>query len=93
MLKWKDLTKKATKLIEKEAQDQFKYEVQDCHSDYLTISRDKALKFKIKSLVSYYFDYLQYMYDEVPSDNILEYIGQEIGSYIFYHCGVCNFSF
>lgn len=93
MLKWKNLTKNRQQLIEKEAQDQFKYEVEECHNDYLTVSRDEALKFKIKSLVSYYFDYLEYCYDEVPSDTTLEYIGQEIGSYIFYHCGVCNFSF
>jgi hypothetical protein len=93
MLKWKDLTKKQQKIITTEAQDQFKYEVEQCHDDYLREPRDEAVKLNIKYLVSYKFDYLQYMYDEVPDNKTLEYIGQEIGSYIFYHCGICSFSF
>ena len=93
MIKWKDLSKTKQQLIEKAAQESFIFDIQECHSDYLTVPRDELLKHKIKDSVGYYFDYLQYTYDDVPSDRTLEYIGEEIGSYIFYHSGVCSFCF
>ena len=93
MLNWKQLTTMQKALIIEKAKESFKLDCRECHSDYLTVSRQEALNFKVENLVSYYFDYLRYEYDQVPSDTTLGYIGEEVGSYIFYHCGVCNFSF